>query len=327
MEEIEFAAATTTATEEDQGQSSVSSNGAGAPAVAPAANNNNNNSEPLRLPRTGGSSRGAFLRDTIQSQIPSNEQLEKRKQQAGRVFKSFGNQLSKINLSKIIDNMEQDQGLADSLEKLNSRMKEEVERQEVRKEAEELTLKIITDHLDEFLVENPLGTYEEWIQDLHPENANQGKLLSDIQQIDERFYVFESDHRKLWNDAVEKQQQQQGNNADNNNSYAHRLVEARTQIWGKAPGANANASQNSKSGYSDDSVDNNNIPTNNPMIDLLSGSVEFAAPPPPKDNGVEEIDFFAPTTTHAGGGGRNTGIEMEQNIKKEEDPFQDLIKF
>jgi hypothetical protein len=83
--------------------------------------------------------------------------------------------------------MERDQGLADSLEQLNERMKEECERQGIRREAESKMLEIVQDHLEVFVHEYPDATYEDWIQDLHPENAYQGKLLSDIQEIDPRY--------------------------------------------------------------------------------------------------------------------------------------------
>jgi len=281
--------------------SSISSAGASASASVNVSSTNN-------VDNTGV---GVFLRDTIQSQLPTNEILQTRKQQAGRLLKSVGSQISKINLGKMIDQFEQDEGLANSLEQLNYRMKEEVERQEVRREAEELTFKVITDHLNEFLIENPLGTYEEWIQDLHPENARQGMLLNDIQQIDERFYVYESDHRRFWNDAIEKQQQQ--NNGDNasSDSNAHRLVQARTQIWGK--------SQSSS----------------NPMVDLISGSVEFQAS---DDSAMDNTNDYrwSNKTTHSlpsafVGTSTNTGQKSihssnEQNIK-EENVSEDLIKF
>jgi len=259
---------------------------------------------PLRLPRTAA--RRTFLKDALQSQIPTTEQLHKTRQQAGNVLKGLGNQLGKLNLGKLIDKMEQDQGLADSLEQLNSRMKEEVQRQEVRREAEELTLRVITDHLEEFLQDRPLGTYEEWIQDLHPENANQGQLLTDIQQIDERFYVLESDHRRLWNEAIEAQ-----HHKNNGETYAHRLVKARTQIWGKAPGA-----PKAESGYTDNKQENQ-------TIDFLSDSDQdpFGAATP-TDNGIEEIDFFAPTTNTVA-----TGAAAEAKSNKDNDPFQDLIQF
>eukprot|EP00536_Pseudo-nitzschia_multiseries_P018908 jgi/Psemu1/57913/gm1.57913_g len=303
--------------------------------------------EPLRLPRIGGSlgNRATFFRNTIQSQIsiPTQEQLRKRTQKAGKAFKNLGSQLNKINLGKLIDQMEQDQGLADSLDALNSRMKEEVERHQVRREAEELSLRVITDHLDGFLEEHPEGTYEEWISDLHPENANQGKLLSDIQQIDERFYVMESDHRRMWNTAIEEQHGKEGNSSSNNNnnngreSYAHRLVEARTQIWGKAPGASATPSNlppTNGGGFSDNSSETGTPAKTGSAIDLLSGSMEFpsttkASAVPASDdqngNGIEEIDFFAPIATYADDGTGGPGTT--QSDKTSQDPFDDLLKF
>lgn len=315
-----FPGAMKTATDGDTNYS-ISSAAARTGVNASSTNNVNNtglgheDDEPLRLPRIGGN-RGGFLRDTIQSQLPTNELLQKRKQQAGRLFKSVGSQISKINLGKMIDQFEQDEGLANSLEQLNYRMKEEVERQGVRREAEELTFKVITDHLNEFLIENPLGTYEEWIQDLHPENARQGMFFNDIQQIDERFYVFESDHRRFWNEAVEKQQQQKNGDNANNNSDAHRLVQARTQIWGK--------SQSSS----------------NPMVDLISGSVEFQAS---DDSAIDSTNDYSwsKNTTHSlpsddadsfVGTSTNTGQEAIHNssneqIIKEENVSEDLIKF
>lgn len=300
-------------------------------AAAPASNKSTvSNDNTFRLPRTGGTlaNRGAFLRDTIESQLPTNEQLQKRKQQAGKALKSLGSKLNKINLVRLIDQMEQNQQLADSLEQLNSRMKEEVERHEVRREAEQLSLKVIIDHLNDFLKDHPVGTYEEWISDLHPENANQGQLLEDIQQIDERFYVMESDHRKLWNKTIEEQCKTQLNDKS---SYSHRLVEARTQIWGKiASDTQKQPCMSNAIGFSDVPIDYRETTARttdgNPKIDLLSGSVEFNPNPTQMatksadDNCIEEIDFFAPdpiinhTTT-------------APNTPQQDDPFQDLIKF
>jgi hypothetical protein len=130
--------------------------------------------------------RGSRLRDKIQTKLKS-EEVQKRRQQAGNALKNIGSQLQKINLGKLIDQMESDQTLAYSLESLNEKMKEECERQEIRREAEARTLEIIKDHLEVFLQEHEHATYEEWIEDLHPENANQGKLLNDFQEIDQRY--------------------------------------------------------------------------------------------------------------------------------------------
>jgi hypothetical protein len=143
---------------------------------------------------------GQRLRNRIQTKLQS-EHVQKRKEQAGNALKNFGSQLQKINLGKLIDQMEQDQGLADSLEQLNERMKEECQRHEIRREAEVRSLEVIQDHLDVFLQEYPNGTYEDWIADLHPENANQGALLPDIQEIDAR-YVIVRRIKMLLHDAI-----------------------------------------------------------------------------------------------------------------------------
>eukprot|EP00977_Amphora_coffeiformis_P030398 scaffold46716_cov99-Amphora_coffeaeformis.AAC.1 len=55
------------------------------------------------------------------------------------------------------------------------------------------------DHLSTFLFLNPQATYDQWIQELHPENARDGNLLPDFKDVDFRFYVADSDHRLMWN--------------------------------------------------------------------------------------------------------------------------------
>ncbi|KAL7509912.1 hypothetical protein ACHAXN_006809 [Cyclotella atomus] len=73
----------------------------------------------------------------------------------------------------------------------------------LKKEAEERTLKLTKDHLVEFLEKKPGATYTEWIEDLHPENAHDGALLEGFgKTIDHRFFVEESDHRRIWNDHL-----------------------------------------------------------------------------------------------------------------------------
>ncbi len=69
---------------------------------------------------------------------------------------------------------------------------------EICKEAADACLRTIIDHLDEFIEEFLHCTYEEWISDLHPENATGD-------QIDRRFYVEKSDHRLLWNLYMDKE--------------------------------------------------------------------------------------------------------------------------
>ncbi len=227
------------------------------------------------------------------------EKLQKRKEQAGQALRHLGSQLQKINLGNLIDKMEQDQGLADSLEQFNARMKEEVERQEIRREAEGRAIEVIQTHMDEFLEQYPHATYEEWIQDLHPENANQGKLLNDIQQIDERFYVFGSDHRRLWNKAIAEKD-------------AHRIVEARTQVWGNTQGSGADGEP----------------------IDLLSDGVEFQSAANCSSEKLQQdttssaiidddFDFFAASALNA----TDSGPMGDNNAVDNNDQCEDLIKF
>jgi hypothetical protein len=129
-------------------------------------------------------------------------------------LRSIGTKLQQLNLAKLIDSMEQDQSLADNLESLNARLKEDKEFHDIRRQAEEACLSTMRTHLEDFVVRNyhttnnnenhrPLPTYEQWIENLHPENAHDGKLLAGLEkEIDLRFYLEESDHLQLWNARV-----------------------------------------------------------------------------------------------------------------------------
>jgi hypothetical protein len=132
----------------------------------------------------------------------------------------IGTKLQQLNLAKLIDSMEQDQSLADNLEALNARLKEDKEFHDIRREAEEACLSTMRAHLEDFVRNyhhttnedhhphnNDNGgrppTYEQWIENLHPENAHDGKLLEGMEkEIDLRFYLEESDHLRLWNARV-----------------------------------------------------------------------------------------------------------------------------
>lgn len=108
--------------------------------------------------------------------------------------------LQKLNIAKLIDGMEKDQNVADNLERKNRDYVDEQRAREMMREAELACQEAIASHLEAFLQEHPTATYEEWIQDLHPENMNEGKLLGDgFTELDHRLYVEESDHRRLWN--------------------------------------------------------------------------------------------------------------------------------
>eukprot|EP00986_Skeletonema_menzelii_P010132 scaffold4795_cov140-Skeletonema_menzelii.AAC.4 len=73
--------------------------------------------------------------------------------------------------------------------------KELEEMMRIKKEAEESCLEATKDHLLEFLSGHPNASYNEWIEDC--------TLLEGLSKtIDHRFYVEESDHRRLWNDNL-----------------------------------------------------------------------------------------------------------------------------
>lgn len=52
-------------------------------------------------------------------------------------------------------------------------------------------------HLAEFLEKYPDARYEDWLMDLHPENANSAP--DGTPSVDIRFYHEDSDHRRTWN--------------------------------------------------------------------------------------------------------------------------------
>ena len=133
--------------------------------------------------------------------------------------RNFGSQLKNLknNLENITNNDSED--LSNQLHQLNERMREEAERRDVIRESEALCRKEIKHHLETFLktksTEYP--TYEQWIEDLHPENAHDPMLLQEMdKEIDLRFYVKESDHLQLWNESV---------------SDPLRQVKPRTRMW------------------------------------------------------------------------------------------------
>ena len=76
----------------------------------------------------------------------------------------------------------------------------------MKQEAEDSCLRATTEHLLSFIQDHPdprNATYQQWIADLHPENAHDGTLLEGLgKTIDHRFFVEESDHRRIWNDNL-----------------------------------------------------------------------------------------------------------------------------
>jgi hypothetical protein len=139
--------------------------------------------------------------------LNENSRAESARARVKAGLASIGTALQKINLSKLIDDMEHDQELADKLEVINTETDEEVERKRIVQEALAKCKAEIEDHLSTFLFFHPNASYEEWIEDLHPENINEGRILADLKDVDLRFYVEDSDHRLLWNSRVDAARQ------------------------------------------------------------------------------------------------------------------------
>uniref|UniRef100_A0A7S1YMK9 Uncharacterized protein n=1 Tax=Grammatophora oceanica TaxID=210454 RepID=A0A7S1YMK9_9STRA len=163
----------------------------------------------------------------------------------GGVFRRMGTRfVQNLNLARLIDEMEHDQELADHLEVINMETQEEKERKLLVQEARTATLRFLEKHLMDFKEERrrvvqqqqeeeagddndsttgervavvpPPVTYEEWIADLHPENAYPAMVADKAVvrrpssapiEIDHRFYVQEADHRKLWNKLADDEHQ------------------------------------------------------------------------------------------------------------------------
>ncbi|CAJ1936373.1 unnamed protein product [Cylindrotheca closterium] len=166
----------------------------------------------------------------------------------GRVsLRNFGQQL-KTNIGQLVDQQQQPQpDLSNQLNTLNARMKEEAERRDVRKVSEEACRNEMKSHLEEFLQKMPNATYEQWIEDLHPENLSDPQLLKEMdKEVDLRFYVKESDHLILWNQKVQDPVRQ---------------IAPRNRVW------------------KDDSKTQLNQPASEP-VDLLGGGMRPAAKEP-----------------------------------------------
>jgi len=109
----------------------------------------------------------------------------------------IGVHLQKVNLAKLIDDLEREQELADI------EIMEEEERRAICAEAVAACRQTILEHMRSFLEEWPDASYEEWIVQLHPDNADTHKQRrTKAEPIDHRFYVEESDHRLIWNENM-----------------------------------------------------------------------------------------------------------------------------
>mmetsp|Transcript_17228 Transcript_17228/g.32610 ORF Transcript_17228/g.32610 Transcript_17228/m.32610 type:complete len:165 (-) Transcript_17228:14-508(-) len=148
--------------------------------------------------RNSASNAQSVLKDTAKS-------LFKLPQAVGRTILSVPEAATR----KIIDrrgnrcNTENDQHSA-TIDFISKEIIGNQERNELVRKSQSECMKEITDHLFQYLHENPDATYEEWIASLHPDNA----AYTDG-RIDHRFYVEESDHRLLWNECMSTMQSEE----------------------------------------------------------------------------------------------------------------------
>jgi len=71
------------------------------------------------------------------------------------------------------------------------------EAEQLRNETMLLCVTACLHHLQDFLAKSPDSYYQDWIHALHPENSKAGS-------IDRRFYLRDSHHRRMWNQAVDE---------------------------------------------------------------------------------------------------------------------------
>ena len=173
-----------------------------------------------------------------QQQLCTQQQPRRRRDKAKRIvqkgLRSARDIIQKVNIGRWIDDLEQNQQIADDLDQINQDNQEEEERKQLVQQVHMKCMQAIRDHLESFLQEHPHGTYEAWIAELHPENVILAKTTTTtttkppkdtasttsmvnnenendtittppppIQQplqIDPRFYVADSDHLQLWRD-------------------------------------------------------------------------------------------------------------------------------
>ena len=153
--------------------------------------------------------RTSYEGERIKNQIKQIDKT-KLKQQIGSAFTMVSNialkPLRDMEMAEKLNAMNLDMENSKAQHEIDQHRRNLQEQQELeemmrmKKEAEESCLEATKDHLLEFLRRHPNATYASWIEDLHPENAHAGTLLEGLSKtIDHRFFVEESDHRRLWN--------------------------------------------------------------------------------------------------------------------------------
>ena len=97
------------------------------------------------------------------------------------------------------DSQEQNHEFASKLEFINREIIEEQGRRTIVRESKQEMMKDVSNHLKTYLLEHPNAVYEEWVADIHPDNAEY-----EDGRIDHRFYVEQSDHRQIWNQFMKE---------------------------------------------------------------------------------------------------------------------------
>jgi len=76
----------------------------------------------------------------------------------------------------------------------------------MRQMAREACMAEVERHLTSFLRRRPYASFEEWIQELHPENLHTDPQTGEV-KVDHRLYGKDGQHRRLWNDRVDPSRQ------------------------------------------------------------------------------------------------------------------------
>lgn len=160
----------------------------------PASPHKNDNNKPKKVWSKLALQRRKKLEDARRAASRlQNRELRKKSLQKG--WQSAKVAINKVNIGKWIDDLEKDQELADELERINEEHQAEAERRHLVVQVREACMDAIRTHLVSFLQENPEGSYEDWVAELHPDNVSEHDA-----SVDHRFYVEDSDHRILWNE-------------------------------------------------------------------------------------------------------------------------------
>jgi len=132
-----------------------------------------------------------------QAKAHKDAKRELQKQRVLRKLSSFRCSFDRLNPIKWVENQDQkDKEIIHQLEQEYEDALDQHQYMILCKQASDACLEAVNDHLQHFLEDHPDSTYEQWVQELHPDNTC---LFRKRVAIDHRFYLSESDHRHLWN--------------------------------------------------------------------------------------------------------------------------------